>query len=496
MLPNKWHRAAIGAAGMYVELFLASIATFLWWYSQPGLLNSICLSVMFICSVSTIVFNGNPLLRFDGYYILMDVLEIPNLRQKATEITRRFFVWLCLGIEQPENPFLPQDNQWAFGVFTVAAVVYRWVVVFSILFFLNQVLEPYGLKIIGQLIGLSGFVGLVVQPVWELAKFFYTPGRTNKMKRERVAATVGVVAAVIGFILFVPLPFSVKCSFEVQPRGSRQVYSPVAGQIKDVLYRPGSQVREGDVLMQLGNADLEYSLTELEGRYNEADEMVKALQDQRFADPTAADQLEVHLEMRDSAYRQWQELKAEHDKLTIVSPAAGTIIPPPSRKDKMLRAQGRLPTWEGTPFDARNEGALVEPADLICQIGDPEQMEAVLVIDQAYIDLVQKDQPVRVLLEAYTHQAFDGRIEEIAVTELKVASPGLSASAGGRLETKTDASGQVRPLNTSYQARVPLVDVPVRLQTGLQGQARIYTGWQPLGRRIYRYCAKTFHFDL
>ncbi len=93
---------------------------------------------MFICSVSTVVFNGNPLLRFDGYYILMDILEIPNLRQKSTEITRRFFVWLCLGIEQPENPFLPHKHQWAFGLYTVAAVIYRWLVVFSIMFFLNR----------------------------------------------------------------------------------------------------------------------------------------------------------------------------------------------------------------------------------------------------------------------------------------------------------------------------------------------------------------------
>jgi putative peptide zinc metalloprotease protein len=294
----------------------------------------------------------------------------------------------------------------------------------------------------------------------------------------------------------VPLPFSVKCSFEVQPRGSRQVYSPLAGQIKEVLFRPGSQIREGEVLLQLGNADLEYALTELEGRYKEAEEMVSASQDQRFTDPSAADQLQMQIEMRDSALRQWQEQKAEFDKLTIIAPTSGTIIPPASRKDKMLRAQGRLPSWEGTPFDARNKGALVEPTDLICQIGDPEQMEAVLVIDQAYIDLVEKEQPVRVLFEAYTRKAYDSQIEEIAVTELKVASPGLSASAGGRLETKTDASGQVRPLNTSYQARVPLVDIPVKLQTGMQGQARIYTGWQPLGRRLYRYCAKTFHFDL
>ena len=93
---------------------------------------------MFICSVSTLLFNGNPLLRFDGYYILMDLIEIPNLRQKSTEVLKRFMVDLCLGIEQPENPFLPQRNRFFFGLYTVAAVFYRWIVVFSILLFLEQ----------------------------------------------------------------------------------------------------------------------------------------------------------------------------------------------------------------------------------------------------------------------------------------------------------------------------------------------------------------------
>src|SRR5206468_11742270 len=89
MLPNKWHRAAIGAAGMYIELVMASIATFLWWFSEPGLLNNVCLAVMFVCSVTTLVFNANPLMRYDGYYILADLLEIPNLRQKAGQVLSR-----------------------------------------------------------------------------------------------------------------------------------------------------------------------------------------------------------------------------------------------------------------------------------------------------------------------------------------------------------------------------------------------------------------------
>src|SRR5690606_38208468 len=130
----------------YVELVLASICTCIWWFTEPGLLNYLCLNVMFVSSVSTILFNANPLLRYDGYYILSDILEIPNLRQKATSILSRTLGKWCLGIEPPEDPFLPNRHQGLFALYSVAAAVYRWVVVLSILYFLNKVFEPYGLK--------------------------------------------------------------------------------------------------------------------------------------------------------------------------------------------------------------------------------------------------------------------------------------------------------------------------------------------------------------
>jgi putative peptide zinc metalloprotease protein len=497
MLPNKWHRAAIGAAGMYVELFLASIATFLWWFSTPGLFNQLCLSVMFICSVSTVVFNGNPLLRFDGYYILMDILEIPNLRQKSTEITKRFFVWLCLGIEQPENPFLPHKHQWAFGLYTVAAVIYRWLVVFSIMFFLNQVFEPYGLKIIGQLIALSGFVGLVVQPAWALGKFFYTPGALNKMKKERLIATVAVAAAAVAFVLFVPLPFSVKCTFEIQPREAQQVFTSVPGQIVNVSAKPGQIVTAGQPIMQLANPDLEFEVLALEGKWREAEQVVQALAVQRFVDPSAVMQEEVARELAQAARIQYEQKKAELDKLKITAPAAGTIIPPPTRAEKAAAAPGRLRSWDGTPFDAKNVGATLTPSDPICIVGNPSDVEAVLVIDQAYIDLVHEGDPVRVLLESNTRRAYDSQIESIAAVQVQNVSRASSTQAGGRLETAMDQkTGAMRPLSTSYQASAPLGDSAGRVQVGMQGQARIYTGWQPLGRRLYRFVTKTFNFDM
>ncbi len=114
MLRNKWqrvfNRCSRNVRGVDTGLYRhVSLVVY-----TPGMFNFLCLSVMFICSVSTVVFNGNPLLRFDGYYILMDILEIPNLRQKSTEVLKRWFQSTCLGLEQQDNPFLPRRNLFLF----------------------------------------------------------------------------------------------------------------------------------------------------------------------------------------------------------------------------------------------------------------------------------------------------------------------------------------------------------------------------------------------
>ena len=93
-LPNKWHRIIISVAGIYVELMIAAIATFVWWNTPTHpFVNNMSLSLMVVCSVSTVVFNANPLMRYDGYYVLADWLEIPNLRERSN----RYLLNLCPG---------------------------------------------------------------------------------------------------------------------------------------------------------------------------------------------------------------------------------------------------------------------------------------------------------------------------------------------------------------------------------------------------------------
>jgi putative peptide zinc metalloprotease protein len=158
-----------------------------------------------------------------------------------------------------------------------------------------------------------------------------------------------------------------------------------------------------------------------------------------------------------------------------------------------------LPAWSGIPLDPRNVGAHLEEGTLVCKVGDPDQLEAVLVIDQADIGLVKTGQRVQVKFDQLPHDVFEGTIEEISQQNLKVASRRLAGKAGGELATKTDPSGVERPMNPSYQARVPLDDPEGLLRVGLRGQAKIYMhfeGWQTIAGRVWRYLTNTFHFRL
>ena len=134
---------------------------------------------MLVSSISTVLFNGNPLLRFDGYYILSDILEIPNLNQKSTKALTTLLGRNWLGLDMPDDQLMPSNRPWAFAMFTVAAFCYRWIVMFSIIFFLMTMLEPYNLESLGIGLALFSLVGMLGMPIYKLYKYMSVPGRMH-----------------------------------------------------------------------------------------------------------------------------------------------------------------------------------------------------------------------------------------------------------------------------------------------------------------------------
>lgn len=505
MLPNKWHRAAIGAAGMYVEVVLASLCTFIWWFTEPGPLNFVCLNIMFVSSVSTILFNANPLLRYDGYYILSDVMEIPNLRQKSTSILSRKLGSWCLGLEEPEDPFLPQRNQLFFALFTVASAAYRWVVVLSIVYFLMKVFEPYGLKPLGQLIALTAMWGLVGQPVWKLYKYFKVPGRLSKVKRTPLLVTCALLIALLSAGVFVPLPASVFCPLVIQPHDAAYVYVEAPGQLDEVLVDPGETVEKGQVLARLKNIDLERTITQLEGEITTHRSEIRSLEAISFDDPGTAAMIVQTGKSLESAQKQLEKQREDAERLVLRASRAGVVMAPDYFSDRSRDPKG-LPTWSGTPFDPENLGAMLDAGDRFCRIGDPLRLEARLAVDQANIDFVAEDQKVKLMMNQSTDLAYVGKVESISRDEMERVPPRLSSLSGGPLATQNDPSGTPRPLVPQFEAIVPLTaygDLPERarqshelLRVGLVGEAKIQIQPRTLWDRFYRYLTRTVNFDL
>jgi putative peptide zinc metalloprotease protein len=499
MLPNKYHRAAIGVAGIFVELVLASIATFIWWSSEPGLLNHLCLNVMFIASVSTIIFNGNPLLRYDGYYVLADLLEIPNLRQKATLILSRKAGEWFLGLEPGEDPFLPQRKQFLFVLYSVAAAAYRWLIVLSILWFLYRVFKPYRLEIIGQAIVVVALYGLFIQPLYRLGKFFYVPGRLEKVKKPRMYASLAALGAVVAAFLFVPLPYHVIASLEIKARDAQPVCVLVPGELAEVYVQPGDRVTKDQPLAQLTSFELDKRIKEMEAEKERYEVELADLLRQQIREPQVASSIAPVEESLKAQKGRLDDAKDEQKQLRLKAPEAGTVLPPPALYPPS-DPDGPLPTWSGTPFVPKNLGCYLKQGTLFCQVGDPTKREAVLVINEADRPFVEVGQEVAIKLDALPHEIIEGTIERISPEQMKVSPRGLSGKSGGELATKTNpATGVEQPLETSYQASVSIDDDDQILRLGLRGRAKIHmdsSHWQTLGQRFWRFLARTFHFRM
>ena len=403
---------------------------------------------------------------------------------------------LLLGLPQPHDPFLPQRRQAWFAAFCVASFVYRWLVTFSILWFLFKVFEPYGLKVVGQLLAGMSLYGLLIQPLWQMAKFFYVPGRIQQVKKPRLILSACVLTTAVVGLFVIPLPHYVRCGLYVQPRGAAAVYVDVPGSVAEIAARPGRRVSQHEPLVTLDNVDLRLSLVKLQGERAHRVAKMESLRQRSLAGDDAATLEIAPLEQSLAAIdQQIEQRRDDLRRLTISAPITGVVFAP---ENTPLAAQesGRLSSWHGQPLDEKNVGAFYNSGTLICRVGDPHRLEAMLAIDQSDIDFIQPGQPVELFLTQRPGRPIRSRIEHLAADDLQTTPPSLSSKHGGDLATRTDPSGHERPLHTTYLASVEFDDPAATLLPHTTGQAKIHAGYQTIATRVWRYLCQTFRFEL
>lgn len=491
MLRSKWKRIAIGGAGMYIEVILSAAAIFLWWNTQPGLINFLCLNVFFVTTVTTVIFNANPLMRFDGYYMMSDFLEVPNLRTKADSMLRNAFAKTCFGIESRPNPFLPETGRFWMMLYAICAFCYRWLIVFGIAMFLYTVLKPYGLQSIGATMAVVSLGGFLYSLVSGLVKILRQP-RREPLSRVRLTITLTVLAAVIIGGLFIPLPWHVESPLYLQPDDVRHVYLTTPGFVESVHVKPGDDVKAGTVLAVLQNPELEDKHESLLGQIHQMEVRLKSLRGaEQFAEiNTTKQQLAGFKE-------DLQEIERQISELTVKAPVAGRIVAPPRNPElKRDTARNVLARWNGTPLEERNRELWLDMQTHFADIAPKAEMEAVIYVDQANRQDIAPGQPVEIQFDHLPGRTFKGAVRSISARHLEFVPPSLSNKYGGPLSTVTDGEGQERVATPIYQAAVKIEDDLHLLRTGVRGHARVLVDRRTPADWIWRWLRRTFYFRL
>ena len=416
--PSKWQRMMVAAAGMYAEIFVGAIAAIVWVRTDPGIVNQIALNVFLLSTITTLLFNANPLMRFDGYYMLSDFIEIPNLapqgQQYLSYLGRKYLyaVKLTSSLEwEPRDLFIK--------CYGIAAMFWRILITVGIALVAATLFHGAGLALVA--IGAMFWVGI---PLFHNLRYFLFGREQEKPRRLHCLLRVATSASALVLVCcFAPWPFTVKAPGVVDYRAGGIVRTGVGGFVAQVFVRPGERVEQGQLIAQLENAEL----------LAEAKRLAYSLAASKKRIDIASRAGEVSSQLMEQDHRrslesQLAERKQQLACLRIVAPISGQIV--------------------SDDLDALLGTYLSEGHELLV-IGDESQKEIKLSIAQEDAELFnsQIGANVTVKMRVGNREAIElpiTAVEPGASTAVKYKS--ITAAGGGsiivRPKTMTDESQQ------------------------------------------------------
>ena len=466
MLPRKSHRIAVSLAGVYVELFISSLGLWLWWFSTPGLFHQICLQVFLAGSVSTLLLNANPLLRFDGYFVIADLLEIPNLYQRSRQAIRRLAARYLMGLQIFDDQVTalnePLSMIAAYGLASIACQV---PMLFGLGFFLYSLLQPFGLSSLFW-IYLSG---MSVVSGWRFLVWRLQVGKQQKSARRswvHTAFTLGFSLALLTGIWFCPLRSSVTTSVMIEPRSAQPVYVETSGTVRAVCVREGDVVAAGTILIEMENLELDRQLVVLEGMQvlHHTDFRLA----QAISDPDLMSQVKT---ASHSSAEQIEFARSERDRLQLLAPLDGLIVSAKRSIDSLSVSPNETQLESPEILDSRLLGMYLPRRTCLCEIAPTDRWEASLWVDQKSRQYLSPGQKILVRLDAYSAAIVSGTVASIGSANEATIPAALSMKSQGPFMTKS-VSGSEVPTEPVYRATVILDKMSFPVQSGMQGKAR------------------------
>ena len=468
---SKFQRAVVAASGMAVELFIAAIAFYVWLLLEPSPLRAVLFNVMVVAGVSTLIFNGNPLLRYDAYYILSDLIEMPNLAGRSLKYWGYLIERYAFGAKDAETTeSQPREKAWLVG-YGVLSTVYRVFVTIAIAMFIAN--EFF---IIGVLLALWAVAAMAVLPVLKGLRHMAGSPRLRPHRRRVLTVAAGFSGVLLLLLFAVPAPFRTVLEGVAWLPQSALVRAGQEGFVERLAAAPGSRVEAGDLLVEITNPALQSTHRVAAAKVAELEAAYSA---QLATDRSQAAITHDQLEAERTAFASVQE---RLEALAVRAPSPGTFV-------------------VANPQDM--PGRFYRQGDLLGYVVDKPQLIARVVASQESVDAVRASSArVQVRLAHQPDEILDGRLDrEVPAGDAYLPSRVLASEGGGQLATDARDSRGARTLERTFQFDVS-VQAPsppaMPLFFGERVHARFEHPPEPLGQQWLRSIRRLFlsHFHV
>ena len=430
---NKYRRMAVAAAGILVESSLAALGLAVWVLVEPGLVRDVAFNVFITGSVSSLLFNGNPLLKFDSYYVLSDFVEIPNLATRSTRFLVHLLKKYFLGVAS-HSPVVAKGEAVWFVVYGLAAFVYRISLTIAICLF---VAGKY--FFIGVLLAFWSLGMQVGRPLFKALKFLLSDPAVQGARGRAYAATAGGIVAIVAVLFAIPVTSATHARGVVWPIDDATLRAQADCLVIEVFAVNGASVSPGDELIRCDATFVEARVKDLESDLLAARARVFSTRD-RVERGLRQSEMETAARLLETA-------RDELQGISLQANATGAFF----------------------AHDASNlVGRYFSEGEIVGYVLSEGNLSIRTMLDQERAALLEKGRDnVSLRLADDPETAFESTIiRRVPAASAQLAAPALSVSGGGDLVTASDERGQERLDQPAFEVELAL---PVAMQSRLVG---------------------------
>ncbi len=487
LLSDRWQRCVVSAAGVAAEWCVATLAFWIWWGTNPGLVHNIAFFTMLVGSVNTLFVNGNPLMRFDGYFILSDLIDQPNLWRQSRASLAGWLSGLFVRNVPNRSPLQQSSSRLLLG-YASLSVLYQCIAVILVLVgvfaYLASTRRDHWMAPFALLVLVS--LGMVIQP--NVQRTWKRMPRWRELRKGNVVLFLLILGVLLGGLFFWKTPYPLRAIALI--RFAER--TPVTIQEKGVLISvrsEGEAVSAGDVIAELSSPMLEVEWRRRVGELAQQRQRLIGLEARRTEDVRVAALIPSTMEAIEGLESEVSQLEGRRDQLQLKAPQDGYIL----RNIESKNRTTLMPTSKLQPLDPENTGMTLYPGEILCQIAKRQKVEVVAIVSQYQVDLVKVGQVAWVTLKQDPGKRLRATVIDVASLDEAVLPDELLFDIDIPRKAKED--GRVETVDPAYVLRASLEEDSGLMYANGIVKCEIEAAPLTMAARAYRWIYETLRFQ-